>query len=196
MPFPLVRRRLHRAAPLSLDEAAFLEDLVVDVERRGAGLRDDVDALPDPQVFSGVASQVRIWLDAVEDLGDAARAVLQRVRDPDLARLFALDGALATLLSRAQVWCAETGLGLGRVVARLRRCEPVLCVGPYPGLDASLVSFVEVGDQIRRAVALEGAVLGAGGALDGWPAFDREVELLLWATEWLHLSLASEPCAD
>ena len=30
-------------------------------------------------------------------------------------------------------------------------------------------------------------------ALPAWKAFDADLEELLWATEWLHLSLAAKP---
>jgi hypothetical protein len=190
LPFPLVRRRPRSPSALPADEALFLEDLVADLAVRAARLRHAVDGLPPPQVSSDVANQVRFWLDALQDLANAAQAVVAHVDDRPFARFFTLDGALATLLSRLHAWCAETGGALQRVLTRLRQAEPVLRAGPYPGLDASLASFEQIGERLRRS--MQDVDPAAGEVRDAWPTIEQDVEQLIWTTEWLHLSLASE----
>jgi hypothetical protein len=168
-------------------ERNFFRDLVDDLALRIEWLEQVIDSVPD----SGALAQLRGWAKALGELHKSIVHVQERLSDPRFARLFAIDGALAAFLSRLFAWCEEITRDFEVLAVKLRRNEPVLAVFSHHAVSESFAHFQELGTALRASLAE--ARPATPDAQSAWSTFDADFEELFWATEWLHMSLASRP---
>lgn len=88
----------------------------------------------------------------------------------------------------------EPGIGIDfeRTAAALRRGDPISIVFSQHEVNESYAQFGMLTDAVRRTLA------GASEQHDTteperWWEFTERVEELIWATEWVHLTLARRP---
>ena len=169
---PTSESRLIPAPPSSKrtlsTETNFFRDLVDDLTLRIEWLEQVIESVPD----SGALAHLRGWAKAIRELHTAIVHVQARLPDPNFSRLFAIDGALAV---------------------KLRRNEPVLALFSHRAVNESFAHFQQLGAALRASLADSRPKTPEAQA--AWGTFDTDFEELLWATEWLHMSLASEPGA-
>jgi hypothetical protein len=168
-------------------ERNFFHDLVDDLALRIEWLEQVIDSVPD----SGALAQLRGWAKAMGELHTAIVHVQARLSDARFARLFVIEGPLAAFLSRLFAWCEEMTADFEALAVKLRRNEPVLAVFGHHAVNESFAHFQELGATLRTS--LEVARPSTPEAQAAWSTFDADFEELLWATEWLHMSLASKP---
>jgi hypothetical protein len=168
-------------------EATFFRDLFEDLTVRIEWLEQVIDSVPD----SGAASQLKGWAKALGELHEAIRHVQQHLFDKRFAKLFALDAPLAAFLSRLYAWCEEISADFEALAVKLRRNEPVLAVFSHKAVNKSFAHFQELSQALRESLVESRPMTAESQA--AWSTFDKDFEELLWATEWLHMSLASQP---
>lgn len=170
-------------------ETNFFRDLVEDLTLHVEWLEQVVESVPE----SGAGLQLRGWSKALRELHTAILHVQARLLDPHFARLFAIDGPLAAFLSRLFAWSEEVARDFEALAVKLRREEPVLAVFSYHKVNESLAHFNQLGATLRTALAQHRPATPEAQA--AWTTFDADFEELIWATEWLHMSLAKQPGA-
>jgi hypothetical protein len=170
-------------------ERNFFGDLVQDLTLQVEWLEQVVESVPE----SGAGLQLRGWAKALRELHTAIVHVQARLHDANFGRLFAIDGPLAAFLSRLFAWCEEVARDFEALAVKLRREEPVLAVFSYHRVNDSLAHFSELGAALRAALAKHRPATPEAQA--AWTTFDADFEELIWATEWLHMSLAKQPGA-
>ena len=74
----------------------------------------------------------------------------------------------------------------------LRRREPTTIVFSHGAVNRSYAQFSALAAATRSANENAKARPSAEDQRD-WRAFDEHVEELIWATEWLHITLARRP---
>jgi len=168
-------------------ERSFFGDLVDDLAKRLAWLEQVIEGVPD----SGALIQIRGWAKALGELHTAVVHVQARLPDPRFSQLFVIEGALAMYLSRLFAWCDELTADFGALAVKLQRNEPVLAVFSHHAVNDSFAQFQQLGADLRVSVDEERPKTPDEQA--AWSTFDADFEELLWATEWLHMSLASKP---
>lgn len=168
-------------------ERNFFRDLVSDLAVRLEWLEQVIEGVPD----SGALTQLKGWAKALGELHTAIVHVQARLEDARFARLFVIEGPLAAFLSRLFAWCEEMTEDFEALAGKLRRNEPVLAVFSHHTVNESFAHFQELGDTLRRALAENRPATPEAQA--AWSTFDADFEELFWATEWLHMSLASKP---
>jgi len=138
-----------------------------------------------------------------ESLGKDARQIFRQnadaiidhlqahLHDARFSRLFALEAPLAAFLSRLYAWCEEISEDFESLAIKLRRNEPVLALFPHHEVNASFAHFQELSQALRDSLAESRPMTPETQA--AWRTFDADFEELLWATEWLHMSLAAQP---
>jgi len=161
-------------------ETSFFGDLVDDLALRTEWLEQVIASVPD----SGALTQLRGWAKALGELHTAIVHVQARIPDPRFSRLFVIEGPLAAYLSRLFAWCEEMTVDFEALAVKLRRNEPVLAV----------FSHHRVSDAALRSSLAESRP-ATPEAQAAWSTFDADFEELIWATEWLHMSLAGTPGA-
>ena len=190
---PTSESRLIPAPPSSKrtlsTETNFFRDLVDDLTLRIEWLEQVIESVPD----SGALAHLRGWAKAIRELHTAIVHVQARLPDPNFSRLFAIDGALAAFLSRLFAWCEEITADFEALAVKLRRNEPVLALFSHRAVNESFAHFQQLGAALRASLADSRPKTPEAQA--AWGTFDTDFEELLWATEWLHMSLASEPGA-
>lgn len=170
-------------------ERSFFRDLVEDLTLRVEWLEQVIESVPD----SGALSQLRGWAKALRELHTSMAHLQAHLGDPRFARLFAIEGPLAAFLSRLFAWCEEITEDFEALAIKLRKGEPVLAVFSHHAVNDSFEHFQELAVSLRKALAESRPTSGEGQP--SWETFDADFEELLWATEWLHMSLASKPGA-
>ena len=181
-PAPVSSRRL----PPS--EATFFEDLFSDLELRVEWLGQVLDSVPDRE--SSALAQLNEYAKALGDLKKALAHLHTHTKDTRLAPLFALDGPLAAYMSRLFAWCEEISDDFERLAVGLRRREAVWTVFSQRMVNVSFEHF----DELATAIKKENLRVRAGmPPTDDERKFDAHLEEVLWATEWLHMSLARAP---
>lgn len=170
-------------------ETSFFRDLVDDLALRLDWLEQVIESVPD----SGALSQLRGWAKALRDLHRSIVSVQARIGDQQFARLFAIEGPLAAFLSRLFAWCDEITDDFERLAVKLRKGEPVLAIFPHKAISDSFEHFQQLSAALRSAIIDSRPITPEAQA--AWQTFDADFEELLWATEWLHMSLASKPGA-
>ncbi len=168
-------------------EHNFFRDLVDDLTVRIEWLEQVIDSVPD----SGALTQLRGWSKALRELHTSIVHVQNHLDDPRFARLFAIEGALAAFLSRLFAWCEEISADFEAVAVKLRKGEPVLALFSHRAVNDSFAHFQKLGEALREELATSRPTTAEAQA--AWRTFDSDFEELLWATEWLHMSLASQP---
>jgi hypothetical protein len=182
------------AQRLPSGEVRFFHDLVDDLAVRVEWLHQVIDGVPEPQASSSALVQLRGWARALNELHVAIGHVQANLDDRQFARLFALDGPLAAFLSRLYAWCEEISGDFERLAAKIRRKEPVLAVFSHRVVSESYAHFQKLGEALRSSLADSRPMTAEAQAV--WKTFDADFEELLWATEWLHMSLANGPTSS
>jgi hypothetical protein len=168
-------------------ETNFFSDLVDDLTVRIEWLEQVIESVPD----SGALTQLRGWAKALRELHTSIVHVQARIGDPQFARLFVIEGPLAAFLSRLFAWCEEISKDFEALAVKLRKAEPVLALFSHRAVNESFQHFQLLGTTLRAAlIESRPATTDAQAA---WTTFDHDFEELLWATEWLHMSLANKP---
>jgi hypothetical protein len=108
-----------------------------------------------------------------------------------LKPLFSLDGPLAGFLSRLYGWCEEIGNDFERMAVAIRRKLPTSTVFSHKTVDGSYAQFETLFATVRAAHAA--ARERHAGDDSTWRTFDESIEELIWATEWVHMTLARRP---
>lgn len=170
-------------------ERNFFADLLDDLTIRVEWLEQVIDSVPD----SGALAQLRGWAHALKELHRALGHMQQHQRDVRFKRLFALEGPLAAFISRLYAWCEEMSGDFEALAVKLRRNEPVLVVFSHHAVNKSFVEFQRLGAALRES--LVDSRRSDPEAVASWATFDQDFEELLWATEWMHMSLAKRPGA-
>jgi hypothetical protein len=168
-------------------EATFYLDLFADLALRIEWLEQVIDSVPD----SGASAQLRGWAKALRELHEAIDHLQAHLNDKRFAALFALDAPLAAFLSRLYAWCEEISEDFEQLAVKLRRNEPVLGLFSHKRVNDSFSHFQELSESLRESLA--GSRPMTPDAQAAWRTFDADFEELLWATEWMHMSLASRP---
>ena len=170
-------------------ERNFFADLLEDLTIRVEWLEQVIDSVPD----SGALAQLRGWATALKELHRALDHMQKHQRDPRFKRLFALEGPLAAFISRLYSWCEEMSGDFEALAVKLRRNEPVLAVFSHHKVNQSFADFQKLGAALRESLAESRRT--DPEAVASWATFDTDFEELLWATEWMHMSLANRPGA-
>jgi hypothetical protein len=168
-------------------DGAFFNDLLIDLTVRVEWLEQVVAGVPQSQA----SEQLKGWSKALSDLRTSIAHTQAHREEPRFKQLFALDGPLAAFLSRLYAWCEEISEDFEALAVKLRRGEPVLALFAQKSVNASFAEFQELSDALRASLAISRPMTAEARA--AWATFDSDFEELLWATEWLHLSLASKP---
>jgi hypothetical protein len=171
--------------------ASFLHDLLADLTVRLEWLEQVIDSVREPEASSSAVAQLRGWSKAMHELHAAVTKVQLHLHDKWFARLFDLEGELAGFLSRLYAWCEEISADFEALAVKLRRSEPVLAVFSHRNVSESFCHFQELGEALRESLAVSRPT--TPDAQSAWKTFDSDFEELLWATEWLHMSLAKQP---
>ena len=168
-------------------EASFYRDLFADLTLRIEWLEQVIVGLPE----SGAAAQLQGWAKALKDLHEAVDHVQAHLYDKSFARLFALDAPLAAFLSRLYAWTEEISVDFEAVAVKLRQGQPVLALFAHKAVNASFAHFQQLSEALRESLVESRP--GTPQTQAAWKTFDADFEELLWATEWLHMSMASQP---
>jgi hypothetical protein len=171
--------------------SSFFLDLLLDLTVRIEWLEQVIESVPEPQASSGALAILRGWARALHEVHDAIVHVQEHLTDSRFAKLFALDGPLAAFLSRLYGWCEEVTVDFEALAVRLRRGEPVLALFSHKAVSASFREFQELSEALRESLAESRPMSAESRA--AWRTFDSDFEELLWATEWMHMSLARGP---
>jgi hypothetical protein len=173
-------------------ESDFWAGLFLDLTVRVEWLGQALDAVPREGAAAEALVRLRSYARAIDELRVALERVQSHRRDPILRKLFALDGPIAGYLSRLYGWCEEIGNDFERMAVALRRGQPTTVVFSHHAVNASFAHFEKLVSAMRRAYD---AARAQGGEADeaGWRAFDEHLEELIWATEWVHMTLARAP---
>lgn len=172
-------------------EATFFRDLLVDLAVRVEWLEQVIDSVPERDASSAALAQLRGWHKALHELHHAIVAVQAHLGDKRFAGLFALEGPLAAFLSRLYAWTEQISGDFENLAVKLRRQEPVLAIFSHRAVNESFAEFQRLSEALRESLAVSRP--GSVETRAAWATFDADFEELLWATEWLHMSLAKQP---
>jgi hypothetical protein len=175
-------------------ESDFWAGLFLDLSLRVEWLEQALDAVPREDASAEALVRLRSYARALAELHQALAAVQARRADPDLKPLFHLEGPLAGFLSRLYGWCEEIGADFERMAGCLRRKEPTSIVFSHAAVNRSYADFEQFFTAMRRAQDSQRAPR-ADPATPARRAFEECVEELIWATEWVHMTLARTPGA-
>ena len=173
-------------------ESDFWAGLFLDLGVRIEWLGQALDALPKEDVSASAVVRVRSYAHALAELHAALERVQKHRSSPLLKPLFVLDGALAGYLSRLYAWCEEIGKDFERMAAALRRREATSIVFSHRAVNASYAQFEALTTAMRRANEAHRERIGTSDP-QAWRSFSEQIEELIWATEWVHLTLARSP---
>jgi hypothetical protein len=174
------------------NETDFWAGLFTDLSVRIEWLGQALDAVPKSEASVAALVRMRSYAHAVDELQLALERVQAYRADPRLKPLYSLDGPLAGYLSRLYGWCEEIGNDFERMAAALRRREPTSIVFSHKEVNDSYAHFGELVAAMRRQYEIAYELHGSDdGAV--WRAFDEALEELVWANEWVHMTLARAP---
>jgi hypothetical protein len=177
---------------LTSGEADFWAGLFVDLSVRVEWLSQSLDAVPKEDASAAALVRLRTYARALHELRETLERVHTHRANPTLKPLFSLDGALAGFLSRLYGWCDEIGNDFERMAVSMRRRLPTSTVFSHKAVNTSYAQFEKHFAAVRHA---NGVAHELHGAKDPtlWRAFDESLEELIWATEWVHMTLARRP---
>jgi hypothetical protein len=176
--------------PLLRAEAALLDECIASLGERIARLERRLDDIPEPAASLGAAARLRLWLSGIHDVYVASARLREYLHDYRCAPFFQLDGPLTTVVRAIFAWCDHVASEIEEFSRKLRRRVPVLALFPEAAVSLSLVRIERTADHARAALrAAPPSVQPLACKLEA--DFDE----LLWATEWLHLSLGKKPGA-
>jgi hypothetical protein len=176
-------------------EADFWAGLFLDLAIRVEWLGQALDAVPKEDASAAAVVRLRSYARALEELRHAVEQVQRHRANDRLKPLFSLEGPLAALLSRLYAWCEEIGEDFERMAVALRNRRPTTIVFSHRAVNASYAEFAKLIAAIRKvedahARDRDGATTEQA---QHWRRFDEDLEELIWATEWLHMTLARRP---
>jgi len=173
-------------------ESDFWAELFVDLGLRVEWLGQALDAVPKEDASAAALVRLRSYAHALDELHHALARVQACRVEPHLKPLFSLEGTLAGYLSRLYGWCEEIGNDFERMAVALRRRQPTSIVFSHHAVNESYAHFDELTSALRHTndVARE---LHADKDQQSWRAFEERVEELIWATDWVHMTLARRP---
>lgn len=166
--------------------------MFVDLSVRVEWLSQALDAVPKEDVSAAALARLRGYAQALTDLRAAIERVQRHRADPKLEPLFTLEGPLAGYLSRLYAWCEEVGNEFERMAGALRRREPFSIVFSHGAVNKSYEHFETLVNAVRSANDIARDLHGKQNPED-WSQFEHHVEDLIWAGEWLHITLARPP---
>ncbi|HEY1959467.1 MAG TPA: hypothetical protein VGH28_27840 [Polyangiaceae bacterium] len=173
-------------------ETDFWAGLFLDLTLRVEWVAQTLDSVPHGEASAAALVRLRSYARALEELHRAIEHVHAHRAQPYLKPLFSLEGPLAGYLSRLFAWCDEVGADFERMAISLRRREPTMIVFSHKAVNGSYAQFDELISAMRRADEIARELHGDEDAA-GWRRFDEHLEELIWATEWLHMTLARRP---
>lgn len=173
-------------------ETDFWAGLFTDLSVRVEWLEQALDAVPKDEASVPALVRMRSYARALHELHVALERVQAYRADQRLKPLFALDGALAGYLSRLFGWCEEIGNDFERMAGALRRREPTSIVFSHRAVNHSYAHFHDLVGAMRHQYEIAHELHGARDAAV-WRAFDEQLEELIWASEWVHMTLARAP---
>ncbi len=173
-------------------ETDFWAGLFLDLSVRVEWLGQALDAVPKEDASAASLVRMRSYARSLAELHEAIGKVHACRAEATLKPLFSLEGTLANYLSCLYGWCEGIGDDFERMAIALRRKEPTSIVFHHRSVNESYAKFDELIVAMRHAnhVAHE---LHAAKSPQVWRAFDERVEELIWATEWVHMTLARKP---
>lgn len=172
-------------------ETDFWAGLFLDLGVRVEWLGQALEAVPHEGASAAADVRLRSYARALEELHQAIARVQAHRAEPMLKPLFSLEGPLAGYLSRLYGWCEEIGTDFERMASALRRREPTTVVFSHRAVNNSYAAFDELVVAMRRTLDIARELHAEDAA--SWRAFDEHLEELVWATEWLHMTLARPP---
>jgi alpha-L-fucosidase len=173
-------------------EADFWAGLFLELSVRVEWLGQALDAVPREDAAASALVRLRTYARALEELHQALHRVQAHRADPHLKPLFALDGPLAAYLSRLYGWCEGIGNDFERMAVALRRRQPTSVVFSHQAVNSSYAQFEALVSAMRRANEVAHEKHGVKDQ-EAWRAFEERLEELIWATEWVHMTLARAP---
>ena len=162
-------------------ESELWAGLFLDLSVRVEWLAQALEGVPSDEAG---AARLRDYTRALAELHSALERVDAHRSDPRFAPLFALESPLAGYLSRLYAWCDELSEDFESMAAALRRGQPTSIVFSFHAVTRSYAHFDEMVGSIR-GLCVERLC----------PRFDQHLEELIWANEWLHMTLARAPGA-
>lgn len=171
------------------NEFTFFEDLFVDLTVRIEWLGQVLDSVPPRDASAAALATLQAYAKALADLRVAIQHLQSHAKDRSFSALFGLEGPLAAYLSRLYAWCEEISTDFEALAVGLRREQPVWTVFSHKAVNGSFEHFNALSEAARKDVARVRAL----GTAAPWDAFTTHLEEVLWATEWLHLSMARKP---
>jgi hypothetical protein len=173
-------------------ESDFWAGLFIDLRVRVEWLEQSLDAVPREDASAAALVRLRSYSRALEDLHQALARVQAHRADPHLKALFSLEGPLAGYLSRLYAWCESIGNDFERMAVALRRHQPTSVVFSHRVVNESYAQFAALIASMRQANDVGRELHGAAHAEER-RAFEEHLEELIWATEWVHMTLARRP---
>ncbi len=169
----------------------FFRDLLLDLAVRIEWLEQVLDGVPEPQASSGASAMLRGWAKALAEVQSAIVHFQEHLDDRRFAQLFALNAPLAAYLAQLYAWCDEITADFEVLAVKLRRKEPVLVLFPQRAVNDSFRRFQELSEPLRDSFVRSRPM--SAESQTAWSTFDTDLQELLWATEWMHMSLARSP---
>ena len=166
----------------------FFRDLLLDLTVRIEWLEQVLDGVPEPQASSGASAMLRGWAKALCDLEGAIVHFQEHLDDARFAKLFSLNAPLAAYLRHLYAWCEVITVDFEALAVKLRRREPMLVLFPHKAVNDSFKRFQELTEPLRDSFVQSRPMSAESQA--AWRTFDSDLQELLWATEWMHMSLA------
>jgi hypothetical protein len=175
-------------------ETDFWAGLFLDLTVRVEWLEQALDAVPREDASAEALVRLRAYSRALAELHKSLESVHRHRAEPSLKPLFVLDGPLAGFLSRLYGWCEEIGNDFERMAVALRNRQPTSIVFSHKAVNKSYADFDKLMAAMRQAndKARERRMVKDR---DGWRMFEERLEELIWATEWVHMTLARAPGA-
>jgi hypothetical protein len=173
-------------------ESDFWSGLFDDLSVRVEWLEQALDGVPKNDTSAAALVRMRSYQHALHELRVAIQHAQAHRGDPRLKPLFTLEGPLAGYLSRLYGWCHEIGTDFERMAAALRRREPTTTVFSHKAVNDSYAHFESIVAAMRTQIEVA-SHLHAKGDEARWRAFDECLEELIWAAEWVHMTLARPP---
>ncbi len=151
-----------------------------------------LDAVPKEDTSAAALVRLRAYAHALDELHHAIERVQAHRAEPHLKPLFALEGPLAGYLSRLYGWCDEIGNDFERMAVALRRRQPTSIVFSHNAVNTSYAHFDELTSALRHTNEVARELHGRDHQ-QSWRAFEERIEELIWATDWVHMTLARRP---
>lgn len=168
--------------------AGLFDDLCVRVE----WLEQALDGVPKGDASASALVRMRSYQHALHELRVAIEHAQAHRADSRLRPLFTLEGPLAGYLSRLYGWCQEIGTDFERMAAALRRREPTSTVFSHKAVNESYAHFEALVTAMRTQIEVA-RTLHAKDDEARWRSFEERLEELIWAAEWVHMTLARPP---